>query len=399
MRLLIVSHTPHYRDGDRLVGWGATVREIDFLASLFTSVIHVAPVHALSAPPSFRPYEAPHVKIHEVVPAGGDDLSSKLGILRQIPAYLRVIHQELSRADVVHVRCPANLSLLAIVLLAFRRHPRARWIKYAGNWRPEGREPWSYRLQRWWLRRPWHGAIVTVNGRWPGSPEHIRSFLNPSFSRQEFECIRSTAQAKGLGKPVRIIFVGRLETEKGAGRALQILSLLNGPETPYHLDLVGDGPERRAFESMAESLGVQSQTVFHGWLSRSDLNSLYARSHFILLPSNSEGWPKVLSEAMAHGAVPISSNVSCIPQLLESFDTGDALPPEDIEGFRKAIARLANDPSEWRRQSLNAVQAAAEFTYEAHLERVRDLLLSGYGLELGGRRISDYRELRAAIDG
>ena len=45
MRLLIVSHTPHYRAAGQLVGWGPTVRELDHLAELFAEVVHVAPVY------------------------------------------------------------------------------------------------------------------------------------------------------------------------------------------------------------------------------------------------------------------------------------------------------------------------------------------------------------------
>ena len=42
MRLVIVSHTPHYRKDGAVVGWAATVREIDRLASIFEEVVHLA---------------------------------------------------------------------------------------------------------------------------------------------------------------------------------------------------------------------------------------------------------------------------------------------------------------------------------------------------------------------
>jgi hypothetical protein len=38
MRLLVISHTVHHRNGDRLVGWGPTVREIDHLAGIFEQI-------------------------------------------------------------------------------------------------------------------------------------------------------------------------------------------------------------------------------------------------------------------------------------------------------------------------------------------------------------------------
>ncbi|MEJ7712202.1 MAG: hypothetical protein WKF84_20650 [Pyrinomonadaceae bacterium] len=42
---------------------------------------------------------------------------------------------------------------MALLLLTVVRHPRRRWIKYAGNWCPGGREAWSYTFQRWWLKK------------------------------------------------------------------------------------------------------------------------------------------------------------------------------------------------------------------------------------------------------
>ena len=56
MRLLIVSHTPHYHAAGRLVGWGPTVRELDYLSELFDEVVHVAPVYGEAAPGSALPY-------------------------------------------------------------------------------------------------------------------------------------------------------------------------------------------------------------------------------------------------------------------------------------------------------------------------------------------------------
>ena len=56
MRLLIVSHTPHYRAAGQLVGWGPTVRELDHLVELFDEVVHIAPVYDGQAPGSALAY-------------------------------------------------------------------------------------------------------------------------------------------------------------------------------------------------------------------------------------------------------------------------------------------------------------------------------------------------------
>ncbi|MEM0454987.1 MAG: hypothetical protein QXM81_04040 [Nitrososphaerota archaeon] len=186
MRLLVVSHTPHAHDGGEWKGWGATVRELSALAALFDELIHVAPV-ANKADGGMCAYSARNVRVVGVTPSGGAGLAAKAGILAAWFDYARVILREMRSADAVHVRCPCNIGLLTVLLLCFVKEPRRRWIKYAGNWRPEGREAWSYRLQRWLLRRTWHGGVVTVNGQWGVDPPHVREFLNPSFSEAELE--------------------------------------------------------------------------------------------------------------------------------------------------------------------------------------------------------------------
>src|SRR5687767_2012317 len=117
MRLLIISNMAHYLRHGQVVGWGPTVQEIDHLAELFDEVVHIACLHSSEAPASALPYSSARVTLVPVPPAGGKGLGAKLNILRHSPLYARMILRQLSRADVVHVRCPANISLLAIFLL------------------------------------------------------------------------------------------------------------------------------------------------------------------------------------------------------------------------------------------------------------------------------------------
>lgn len=374
MKLLIVSHTPHYLQAGLPAGWGPTVREIDHLASLFDEITHLAPLHNEPAPDAAFPYRAGNIRLRPVPAAGGGCFLDKLAILWQAPRWVGAILDEMRRADVVHVRCPAGISLIAVVLLAVASRPRRRWIKYAGNWRPQKNESWSYRFQRWWLEWGRHRGLVTVNGSWPGQPSFIRSFLNPCLTDSELAEGRA-AVAKPSPRPLRAIFVGRLETPKGVGRLLHILAMLRARGLDVHTDLVGDGPERARFERQAGELGVSDLAHFHGWLPRMALAPLYGRAHVMLFPtSSSEGWPKVLSEAMAYGVVPIAGNVSSIPQLLERFAAGRALDPDDLEAMARAVAAYADHPGLWSVESANAASAAAQFTYSRYLDAVRELL-------------------------
>lgn len=376
MRLLIVSHTPHYRRGGELAGWGPTVREIDALAGLFDSVVHVAPLHAGPAPPSALAYRSERVRVRVVEPAGGERWRDKLAILGRAPRWARAIARELRDADVAQVRCPAGISLVALGVLSASARPVRRWAKYAGAWRPAAPDAWSNRVQRWWLERAWRG-VVTINGAWPGQPAHLHSFLNPCLTDEELSEAQEPGLRKELARPLRLAFVGRLEPGKGADTAVRVIARL--PDAT--LTVAGDGPERARLERLAGDTGAGARIRWLGALPRQAVGDVYAAAHLLLLPSRSEGWPKAASEAMAYGVVPLAGAVGSIPELLGRFGTGRALDPSDVEGFTEAIRWYAEHPETWKEESRRGLRAAEQFTYSRYLEAVERLLAFGRAAE------------------
>lgn len=377
MRIVVISHTAHYRSNGSVVGWGPTVRELDHLASLFDELVHVAPVHSGEAPASTLPYRAVNVRFVPVPPSGGDSLVKKMGVVRALGGYVQTIWRELDGADIVHVRCPANIGLAALLVLAVRSRPTVRWVKYAGNWGPGSHESFSYRVQRWLLRRGIARALVTVNGDWPKQPRYVHAFLNPCMTAQELKEAAAAAESKTLHSPVILLFVGRLTEEKGAGRALHILERLRSHGLEARLEIVGNGPDRVCVESSVVKLGLSDSVRFWGWLPREKVPDAYRRAHFLLLPSESEGWPKVLGEGMAYGAVPIASSVGGIPQILTKTGAGRVAPAYDCEAFASAIEEYVRQPNMWKRESSKATVGALAFSYDSYLDAVRTLLKLG----------------------
>ncbi len=383
MKLLIISHTPHYlRPDGTLVGWGATVREIDYLAKIFAEIVHIAPLHQEEAPASSLPYTAENVEFRPVRPAGGRNLSQKLRIASVIDSYVKIIKAESARADVVQIRCPANISLIALLVMAGFPRPPYLWVKYAGNWQPNGKTPWSYTLQRWWLNRGLHRGMVTINGRWPRQPPWVHSFLNPCLTLAEIEQAKAMVAAKQLSSPLQMLFVGRVEEAKGVGRILEIALALKKQGIAFHLHIVGDGPEKPTFGAWVRDHDLVSLVTFYGWQPRPALAAFYARAHFFLFPSATEGWPKVLSEAMAYGAVPLAGAVSSIPQIMAEMGCGVALPPLDLAGYVAAMHEYIAHPEKWQQQSLAGRAAAPQFTYEAYGEQLNRIFQEQWGLSL-----------------
>ena len=364
----------HYQCGDQIVGWGSTVQEIDQLSRLFDRVDHLACLHPEPAPASSLPYTSSKVRLIPVPPTGGPRFRDKLAILWRSPAYALAILRALPKADVVHVRCPANISLLAVLLLSVRRRPELRWIKYAGDWQRDGEEPASYAFQRWWLKKGWAKSWVTVNGEFSEQPLHVRPFFNPCLDDSELAHAVQLAAQKPPMDSLGIVFVGNLNPNKGVLRALEIVRLVRAAGVNATLEVVGDGMERPALESKINEWEMSQLVSLHGWLPRTALGEIYARNHLFLMTSQSEGWPKVLSEAMAYGVVPIASAISCIPDYLKEFQVGRTVPWSDLPAFAQAAVDYARAPEGWQAESSRALAAARHFTYSNYLNQVRGLL-------------------------
>jgi glycosyltransferase involved in cell wall biosynthesis len=224
------------------------------------------------------------------------------------------------------------------------------------------------------LARGIHKGLVTCNGEWPNQPAHVFSLHNPCLTEAELTHARTATRHKQPGDPLRLLFAGQLRPSKGPDRALRILAGLRDRGWNARLDLAGDGPRARQLHELAGCLGLSRHVTFHGWVSVSALHELYRDAHFFLLPSSTEGWPKVVGEAMAFRAVPLAGAVSCIAQVLDATGAGVALPPDGVGAFAASIDSLARNPAAWLRMAANGQKAAIDFTYEAYVERVRRLL-------------------------
>jgi glycosyltransferase involved in cell wall biosynthesis len=324
------------------------------------------------------PALAPNVRLVPLAPAGGRTLVAKMRALAAVPRWLVTINRELVSADVVHVRCPAGVSMVALAVLAVRRTPRDRWVKYAGNWSPAAGEAVSYRLQRWWLRRGLARAAVTVNGRWPDQPHWVHTFDNPTLTAAEIEQGREASGSKPDTPPLRVVFAGRLEQAKGADRVIDTVLALRTRGVDVTVDLVGDGPLRHRVEAAAAEHGPDV-VRFHGWLPRGSLDEVLADGHVFLLPTGSEGFPKVVAEAMAFGCVPVTSDVGSLGQTLAA--TGGAVVVSAGGSWSDAVARLADDEVRVA-LALEGLGAVERFSFDRYLDRIRALAAGSWAREL-----------------
>lgn len=375
MKLTVISHTEHFvNDHGDIVGWGATVRELDYLTEIFDEIYHIAPLYKGSPPSGLLPYKTDKVKFIPLKPSGGINLKGKISVLTMAFHNIRVIRRTLEKCDIFQFRAPTGMGIYIIPYLMFLRHKKG-WFKYAGNWVQKS-PPLGYALQRLYLRSIGQRK-VTINGVWAGQKNNQLTFENPCLTSHERIQGLNVLRNKKYNGILNFIFVGRLEDAKGVTRILNVLEdFIENPRIGT-LHLVGDGKSRKKYEEQVKEKSLH-KVVFHGFVDRDKINELLTQSHFFLLPSSaSEGFPKVIAEASNYGTIPIVSDVSSIGQYIIDGETGFLVESASESILRDKIWQcLSSDESALYSIASNCYEMAGKFTYTHYNTRIKKEILN-----------------------
>jgi len=370
-KLLIISHTEHFQTEEGfIVGWEPTIREINSLNRLFDKIYHIAPMYYTKPHRANGKYEK-NITFIPIKPAGGNKIIDKLKILFFIPNNLLTIIKMINKVDWIHFRSPTNLGLYVLPLLSLLRKKK-KWVKYAGNWKQKD-IPVSYALQRWWLRSNFQNSIVTINGIWKKQPKHLVSFFNPCINDVELKEANSIGYAKIFDFPINICFVGRLDQNKGYFRLVKALGNMSSVSWINEVNFVG-GTEGNNSTTM--TFGNNNKINFCGWLNREKLNNIYKKSHFIILPTNSEGFPKVLAEAGAFGCIPIVSDLSPVNQLIINDHNGFLLFNLNIDSIKDCLFQIPVKKDLLKEMSKNIIELSNKFTYRKYTEAINRVIVN-----------------------
>lgn len=379
-RMLVVSGALHYTEGGRIYSYTPYVREVDSWAHLFEEVRILGPFDGGRPPPGTTPFASPMVTLSPLPPTGGDCVGAKLRQLRVVPLMVGRLVKELRSADAVQVRAPANLALLAIPLAPV--FSRRLHCKYAGMWGRFPGEPLTSRLQRWMLRSRWWHGPVGVYGRSNSDPAHVVDAFSASLTRSQIgdhAAIRDRCRARRRSAtprgPVRVLFVGRLSKQKHVDSLIRAIGNVASLGSVCGLTVVGDGPEHGELERLTAELGLEDSVRFLGSLPVNEVVGLYEESDVLVLPSESEGWPKVLIEAMAFGLVVVGNDRGLVPRILAD-GRGITIPPGDVQRLAEVIQSVHEDPGRHLTAAEQAARWASAFTLESFVDDFESVLRS-----------------------
>jgi glycosyltransferase involved in cell wall biosynthesis len=372
-RLTIISHTKHYKNIDgAIVGWGATVTEINHLLDVFDRITHIAMLQTEPAPPSALRYTSDKIDFVAIPAVGGPKLLDKLSIITTAPRIIRSIQKALKNSDYFQFRAPTGIGVFVIPYLIFFNNSKG-WFKYAGNWKQEN-APIAYRFQKWLLEH--QSRKVTINGFWKNQPTHCLSFENPCLTQDEVDQGQVYGQEKRDYSFINFCFVGRLETAKGIDLLFDALSNLNEQYLSKigTIHLVGDGVQMESYKNRVKTVNIKF--IFHGFLSRKEVHKVYMDSHAIVLPSASEGFPKVIAEAMNYGCIPIVSDISSIGHYIKGGVNGFLLKEITAKELKMSLEFfLTLTANQYQQIRFSNPDFIKSFTYNYYNKRLFEEIL------------------------
>ncbi|GGE10522.1 glycosyltransferase family 4 protein [Psychroflexus salis] len=371
MTFLIISHTNHYQVNDHLYAYAPYVREMNVWLKHVDQVNIVAPVSNNFDQNISLAYKHPNISIEEVPAFSLIGLKEKLSTLTKLPKILSTLYKAMKQADHIHLRCPGSMGLLGcFVQILFPKTPKT--AKYAGNWDPKAKQPWSYKLQKWILSNTLltKKMQVLVYGNWPNQTQNIKAFFTATYQESEKEPIK----IRNYTQTLHFCFVGSLAPGKQPLKAIQFVQELQQKGKDAILHIYGDGTEREAVSNYIQLHQLTDTVLIYGNQPKQKVKKAIQQAHFLILPSKSEGWPKVVAEAMFWGCIPIVTPISCVPWMLDNGKRGILMQDTKLNESASSIQSLINQPSQLEHMAEKAAQWSRQYTLDKFEKEVKKLL-------------------------
>jgi glycosyltransferase involved in cell wall biosynthesis len=157
---------------------------------------------------------------------------------------------------------------------------------------------------------------------------------------------------------LNLLFVGRLDAQKGFDLLLSALGAVNRNDIILHV--VGDAfLDKRSNRKL-----VPTNVVFHGWKPRHEVSLMYREADALVVPSRWEGFGLVAAEALRAGCPVVAAKVGGLPELVVEKQTGYLFRPDSVADLTRALQQL-------RREDLLGLRPQARSHYLAHFQASR----------------------------
>ncbi|MHC1551073.1 glycosyltransferase [Phyllobacterium sp. K27] len=198
---------------------------------------------------------------------------------------------------------------------------------------------------------------------------HIQNAASYALAAKERETMLSARRTKAQKDRLNVLFLGRLDAQKGIERLFASVRDLRERQEPVDWKIIGsdvmDAGAGGSWKDRFAEIGVQVEPpVF----SSRHLNKAFTWADVVVLPSRWEGAPLTIIEAQRLGCVPIATAVGAVDELIDHAVDGLLIRSEDdtiiIRELTEAISALATDPDALQRLSEAAAIRGGSLAWE-----------------------------------
>jgi len=186
-------------------------------------------------------------------------------------------------------------------------------------------------------------------------------------------------------RPEDILFVGRMDNRQKAVFLIpEIIQYLLDRNIRTRITMVGDGPDFEALKVLIREKSLSAYIHLTGKVEPEKVSAYYSSHKILLLPSNFEGHPLTLMEAMAHGCVPVSSLLpKCTDTCIEQGQSGYLMKVGKVKDFGHGIWELLSHDHLLNSMSKSAMDRAGKYFSNTYThQKYLDLLKSFEGKKI-----------------
>lgn len=160
-----------------------------------------------------------------------------------------------------------------------------------------------------------------------------------------------------------VLYAAKLQARKHPDDLLRAAARLRDQGLRFHIVMVGSGEMAAELVDLTASLKLQN-VHFHGFVNQSVLPKIYGASDVFVLPSENEPWGLAVNEAMCAG-LPIvaSTEVGCVPDLVQEHINGQTFVLGDVERFANALRSTLVDADTRRRMGAASRDIISRWSY------------------------------------
>ena len=249
-------------------------------------------------------------------------------------------------------------------------HQRQKWGKFASAYIMQGEKA---------AVRHAHSIIVLSRGvqdyfreKYGRETVLIPNGIDPAVSRPASEITKQF----GIGSRDYILFLGRLVPEKGIHYLIEAYRNLR---TDKKLVIVGGTSDTDDYvQQLHDMAGEDPSIIFTGFQQGTVLEELYSNAYLYVLPSNLEGMPLTLLEAMNYGCCCVTSDIGECADVMNGC--GFTFPRGNAEALREVLQDLCDHPEKaeaYRGEARKTV--ASKYTWEEITAQTSELYKSLLG--------------------